>query len=143
MRTILDLEFSKYLLKISNGTIPTTIIEMISIPNEILITYTNSVESLDTLIKVIFGDIYSCSKNFPTVNDRAILTPTPKKNLVDEINAMLIDKFSEEITRYYSFNEIVDAFEQWIMEYFLNTLTPNWVLPHQLLLKKKKPYHAT
>ena len=47
----------------------------------------------------------------------------PKKNYIDEINALLIQIFSGELRRYYNFDETIDAFEQAIIEYFLNALT--------------------
>ncbi|KAF5452910.1 hypothetical protein F2P56_027864 [Juglans regia] len=69
--------------------------------------------------------------------NRAILTP--KNGSVDEINALLIHRFPGEVHRYYSFDETIDASEQSVMEDFLNTLTPNELPPHELLLKKNCP----
>ncbi|KAG7960213.1 hypothetical protein I3843_10G112200 [Carya illinoinensis] len=58
---------------------------------------------------------------------------------VDEINALLIHRFPGELKRYYSFDEAIDTSEQSIMEDFLNTLTPNGLPPHELLLKINCP----
>ncbi|KAG2706898.1 hypothetical protein I3760_05G123100 [Carya illinoinensis] len=69
--------------------------------------------------------------------NRAILTP--KNSYVDEINALLIHRFPGELKRYYSFDEAIDTSEQSIMEDFLNTLTPNGLPPHELLLKINCP----
>ncbi|XP_041011406.1 replication protein A 70 kDa DNA-binding subunit B-like [Juglans microcarpa x Juglans regia] len=71
------------------------------------------------------------------MTNRAILTP--KNNSVDEINTILIQRFPGTVTQYYSFDETIDTSEQGIMEDFLNTLTPNGLPPHELLLKKNCP----
>jgi hypothetical protein len=63
---------------------------------------------------------------------------TPKNDCVDEINNLLINRFPREIARYSSFDETIDKTEQGIMEDFLNSLTPNGLPPHKLLLKPNR-----
>ncbi|KAF5466120.1 hypothetical protein F2P56_016075 [Juglans regia] len=137
MRARFDPNFSNYLLQVGNGTTPITIENKIKIPNEMLIPYRNDVESLDDLIDAVFQDIGSYSENLSEMTNRAILTP--KNNSVDEINTILIQRFPGTVTQYYSFDETIDTSEQGIMEDFLNTLTPNGLPPHELLLKKNCP----
>ncbi|KAG7968462.1 hypothetical protein I3843_08G156400 [Carya illinoinensis] len=106
MRARLDLDFSEYLLEVGNRTSPITIEENIKVPSEMLIPYTNDLESLEDLIDAVFGDMNIYLDNLLQMSNRAILT---------------YEKYSSE---------------QGIMEDFLNTLTPNGLPPHELLLKK-------
>ncbi|XP_042939603.1 ATP-dependent DNA helicase PIF1-like [Carya illinoinensis] len=137
MRARLDLDFSEYLLQVGNGTSPITIEENIKVPSEMLIPYTNDLESLEDLIDAVFGDMNIYSDNLLQMSNRAILTS--RNVYVDQINAILIERFPSEIIRYYTFDETIDSSEQSIMEDFLNTLTPNGLPPHELLLKKNCP----
>ncbi|KAF5447320.1 hypothetical protein F2P56_032879 [Juglans regia] len=116
---------------------PITVDETIKIPDGMLVPYEDDCTSLDHLIDVVFHDIHEYSKNISAMMNRAILTP--KNSYVDEINASVIHRFPDELRRYYSFDEAIDASEQSIMEDFLNTLTPNGLPPHELLLKINCP----
>ena len=58
---------------------------------------------------------------------------------VDKINNLLIKKFPGGVTRYYSFDETIDRIEQGLQEDFLNSLTPNGLPPHELMLKPNCP----
>ncbi|KAG2694740.1 hypothetical protein I3760_08G159300 [Carya illinoinensis] len=100
MQARLDLDFSEYF--------------------EMLIPYINDLECLEDLIDVVFGDMNIYSDNLLQMSNQAILTL--RNVYVDQINAILIERFPGEIIR--------------IMEDFLNTLTPNGLPPHELLLKK-------
>ncbi|XP_042942909.1 uncharacterized protein LOC122277096 [Carya illinoinensis] len=137
MRARLDPIFSDYVLEVGNGMPPNTVDETITIPNRMLIPYYDDSTSLDHLIEDVFHNIHEYSMNISTMMNRAILTP--KNSYVDEINALLIHRLPGEIQRYYSFDETIDASEQSVMEDFLNTLTPNGLPPHELLLKKNCP----
>ncbi|KAG7951593.1 hypothetical protein I3843_12G015700 [Carya illinoinensis] len=137
MRARLDPIFSDYVLEVGNGMPPNTVDETIKIPNRMLIPYYDDNTSLDHLIEDVFHNIHEYSMNISTMMNRAILTP--KNSYVDEINTLLIHRLPGEIQRYYSFDETIDASEQSVMEDFLNTLTPNGLPPHELLLKKNCP----
>ncbi|XP_035540203.1 uncharacterized protein LOC109004666 [Juglans regia] len=137
MRARLDPVFSEYVLELSNGMTPITIDETVKIPNGMLVPYEDDCTSLDHLIDVVFQDIHEYSINISAMMNRAILTP--KNSYVDEINTLLIHRFPGELRRYYSFDEAIDASEQSVMEDFLNTLTPNGLPPHELLLKINCP----
>ncbi|KAG6713098.1 hypothetical protein I3842_05G134100 [Carya illinoinensis] len=137
MRARLDPVFSEYVLELGNGMPPITVDETIKIPDGMLVPYEDDCTSLDHLIDAVFHDIHEYSINISDMMNRAILTP--KNSYVDEINALLIHRFPGEIKRYYSFDEAIDASEQSVMEDFLNTLTPNGLPPHELLLKINCP----
>ncbi|XP_062103729.1 uncharacterized protein LOC133814833 [Humulus lupulus] len=137
MRARLDPMFSNYVLAVGNGLPPTTKDEIIKIPNGMLVSYDDDKTSLDHLIQDVFHNIKDYSGNMSTMMNRAILTP--KNSFVDEINALLIQRFPGEAQRYYSVDETIDKTEQSVMEDFLNTLTPNGLPPHELLLKEHCP----
>ncbi|KAG2684916.1 hypothetical protein I3760_10G098000 [Carya illinoinensis] len=137
MRVRLDLVFSDYVLEVGNGMPPNTVDETIKIPNRMLIPYYDDSTSLDYLIEDVFHNIHEYSVNISIMMNQAILTPN--NSYVDEINALLIHRLPGEIQRYYSFDEIIDTSKQSVMEDFLNTLIPNRLLPHELLLKKNCP----
>ncbi|KAG2715347.1 hypothetical protein I3760_03G071900 [Carya illinoinensis] len=137
MRARLDPVFSEYVLELGNEMPPITVDETIKILDGMLVPYEDDCTSLDHLIDVVFHDIHEYSINISAMMNRAILTP--KNSYVDEINALLIHRFPGELKRYYSFDEAIDTSEQSIMEDFLNTLTPNGLPPHELLLKINCP----
>ncbi|XP_041001530.1 uncharacterized protein LOC121247218 [Juglans microcarpa x Juglans regia] len=137
MRARLDPVFSEYLLELGNGMPPITVDETIKIPDGMLVPYEDDCTSLNHLIDAVFHDIHGYSINISAMTNRAILTP--KNSYVEEINALLIHRFPGELRRYYSFDEAIDASEQSVMEDFLNTLTPNGLPPHELLLKINCP----
>ncbi|KAG7994346.1 hypothetical protein I3843_01G054000 [Carya illinoinensis] len=133
MRARLYPVFSEYVLELGNGMPPITVDETIKIFDGILVPYEDDCTSLDHLIDAVFHDIHEYSINISAMMNRAILTP--KNSYVDEINALLIHRFPGKLKRYYSFDGAIDTSEQSIMEDFLNTLTPNGLPPHELLLK--------
>ncbi|KAG6717555.1 hypothetical protein I3842_04G106600 [Carya illinoinensis] len=138
MRARLDSDFLEYLLQVCNGTSPITIEENIIISNKMFIPYTiNDLESLENLIDGVFGDMNMYSNNLLQMSNRAILIL--RNVYVEQINAILIERFPGEIIRYYSFDETIDSSEQGIMEDFLNTLTTNGLPTHELLLKTIAP----
>ncbi|KAG7982144.1 hypothetical protein I3843_04G034800 [Carya illinoinensis] len=130
MRARLDLDFLHYLIEVGNGNAPIIIDENIEISKEMTILYTNDFDSLNSLLDAVFGNISNYPDNLIEMSNRAVLTP--KNRSVDEINTILINKFSGDVVRYYSFDETIDVSEQGIMEDFLNTLTPNGLPPHEL-----------
>ncbi|XP_062089709.1 uncharacterized protein LOC133796232 [Humulus lupulus] len=137
MRARLDPMFSNYVLAVDNGLSPNTKDEIIKIPNGMLVPYDDDKTSLDHLIKYVFHNIQEYSGNMSTMMNQAILTP--KNSFFNEIYALLIQRFPGEYQRYYSVDETIDKTEQLVMEDFLNTLTPNRIPPHELLLKKNCP----
>lgn len=137
MRAKLDPTFSEYLLRIGNGTEPTTLDDKVKLPIGMIVSYTDDIISLNALIDFVFLDINDYPNKLDLMINRAILTP--KNDCVDEINNLLIDRFPGEVTRYYSFDETIEKNDQTVQEDFLNSLTPNGLPPHELVLKPKCP----
>ena len=98
-----------------------------------IIRYIDDMTSLTALIDAIFLNINDYPRNLHLMINRAILTP--KMICVDKINNLLIKKFLGGVSRYYSFDETIDRIEQGLQEDFLNSLTPNGLPPHELMLK--------
>ncbi|XP_041001096.1 uncharacterized protein LOC121246852 [Juglans microcarpa x Juglans regia] len=95
MRARLDPNFSQYLIEVGNGNASITIDENIKIPEQMIIRYNNEVESLNSLLDIVYGNMSNYSNNLTEMANRAVLT---LKNLsVDEINAILIDRFPGDI----------------------------------------------
>ncbi|KAG6721278.1 hypothetical protein I3842_03G105100, partial [Carya illinoinensis] len=117
MRSRLDPDFCRYLIEVGNGNEPITVKDMIKISTEMLIQYNNDADSLNCLLEAIFEDISNYSNNLIEMTNRAILTP--KNHSVDEINAIIIEKFPGDMVRYYSFDETIDTSEQGVIEDFL------------------------
>jgi ATP-dependent DNA helicase PIF1 len=51
---------------------------------------------------------------------------------VDEINARMFDRFLGRATVFYSFDSVDDDAHNNYSQDFLNSITPNGVLPHEL-----------
>ena len=96
MRAQLDLDFSNYLLRVGNGTKQIVTDDTINLPTTMIIRYIDDMTSLTTLIDAIFLNINDYPRNLHLMINRAILTP--KNDCVDEINNLLIKKFSGEVT---------------------------------------------
>ena len=69
--------------------------------------------------------------------NQAILST--KNNVVDEVNDILISKFSGEVVEYLNFDETLNPNHQGQYEDFLNSLSPNELPPHRLILKVNAP----
>ncbi|KAK4384547.1 hypothetical protein Sango_3050100, partial [Sesamum angolense] len=68
---------------------------------------------------------------------RAILAA--KNEHVDRLNETLISLFPGEEKIFNSFDDAFDDTHNYYEEEFLNSLTPNWLPPHKLVLKKNCP----
>ena len=137
MRASNDPEFSKLLLCISDGKDKKNEDDNIQLPAHMIIPYQDNDISLQELVNVVFPNLNICSQNLNSFVNRAILIP--KNNHVDEINNLLIEYFSGNSIKYYSFDETLDPTEHCFQEDFSNTLTPNGFPPHELILKPNCP----
>jgi hypothetical protein len=92
MRAKLDPMFSEYVLQVGNGTKLITIDNKIELPTTMIIPYIDDMTSLNALIDIVFLNINEYSNNLDIMINRAILTP--KNDCVDEINNLLINRFT-------------------------------------------------
>ncbi|XP_020266489.1 ATP-dependent DNA helicase RRM3-like [Asparagus officinalis] len=134
MRAKSDTTFSEFLLRIGNGDEPTVTQDLIKLPNAMLIQNQGDDLPEDSLINSIFPSLDENFKSIDYMKDRAILAT--KNEYVDMLNDRLIKRFPGEGKDFYSFDEAVDDTNHHYQEEFLNTLLPNGLPPHKLMLKK-------
>ncbi|KAM3303944.1 hypothetical protein P3S67_014976 [Capsicum chacoense] len=137
MRARADPSFSEFLLRIGNGEEPTIRDNLVLLPKEMVIQNTISSTGEDTLVEHIFSSMdknASCAKYMP---ERAILAS--RNEYVDQLNEMLIFRFPRESRTFLSFNSAEDDTNNYYQKDYLNTLTPNGLPPHRLILKKNVP----
>lgn len=137
VRARLDLAYTEYLMRIGNGTEPTDGENSVTIPPLILLRHENDSDSLSKLIHSVYPDLQETPNNHSFLLNRAILTT--KNSFVDEINDILIHKYPGEATEYLSFDETINPHDQTQFEDFLNSITPNGLPPHKLVLKPNAP----
>ncbi|XP_062195342.1 uncharacterized protein LOC133898687 [Phragmites australis] len=137
MRVQSDPWFSEYLLRIGNGTEETIGDDYVRLPNDIVVGYSTAEESIDKLIEFVFPDLQNNSTSAAYMSAHAILST--KNEHVDELNAIMIDRFPAKETVYYSFDSIDDDSRNNYPIDFLNSITPNGLPPHLLKLKSNCP----
>ena len=71
------------------------------------------------------------------MHERAILST--KNEHVDAVNALMIDRFLGKQKIFYSFDSVDDDSRNNYPLDFLNSITPNWLPPHELKVKKNCP----
>ncbi|XP_020271580.1 ATP-dependent DNA helicase PIF1-like [Asparagus officinalis] len=137
MRARTDSTFSDFLLRVGNGDEPTVADDLIALLTSILIKNQSDNLPEDCLIKSIFPSLYENFQSIDYMKDRAILTT--KNEYVDMLNDRIIKQFPGEGKEFYSFDEAVDDTNHHYQQEFLNTLLPNELPPHKLVLKKHCP----
>ncbi|XP_049406379.1 uncharacterized protein LOC125870057 [Solanum stenotomum] len=91
----------------------------------------------ETLISEIFPDLQQNYRSTDYITERAILAS--RNEFVDNLNEILIGKFPGETKTYISFDSAEDDTNNYYQEEYLNTLTPNGLPPHRLVLKENAP----
>ncbi|XP_016494500.1 uncharacterized protein LOC107813714 [Nicotiana tabacum] len=137
MKARTDPAFSVFLLHIGNGEEHTIKDDMILLPEQLVIKPNGNISGEDRLITEIFPSLNengSCAKY---MTKKAILAS--RNEYVDQLNEMLIDKFPGESKIFHSFDSAEDDTNNYYQEEYLNTLTPNGLPPHRLILKKNAP----
>ncbi|XP_073295870.1 ATP-dependent DNA helicase PIF1-like [Primulina huaijiensis] len=136
MRSKPDPVFSDFLLQIGSGIEPTDSEGNIKIPDEMIIKYSkNDEESYEVmLINHTFPNLKENAESTEYMTSRAILTSI--NEYVDKLNEKIIHFFQGEGKTYASFDETVDDTHNFYPQEFLNTLTPNGMPPHRLVLQK-------
>jgi ATP-dependent DNA helicase PIF1 len=134
MRAQSDPWFADYLLRIGGGTEEVNGDDNVRILDEICVPYSSDAEKdLHTLIDIIFLDLNTNMADKDYITTRAILST--RNDWVDMINMKMIDMFQDGETVYHSFDSAVDDPHSYYPSEFLNSLTPNGLLPHVLKLK--------
>ncbi|XP_075095359.1 uncharacterized protein LOC142173632 [Nicotiana tabacum] len=134
MRIKSDPAFCKYLMRIGNGIEKVNCDNKIEIPDSIVIPFTFEEESLDELLKITYLNVSTFFSDSPSVTSPIILTI--KNDFIDELNDMLIAKFSFTTKKYVAIDETVERTDQSQFEDFLHTLNPPGLLSYKLTLKK-------
>jgi ATP-dependent DNA helicase PIF1 len=102
-----------------------------------VILYTEEKESKEILIKIIFLSLELHGNSSEYMISRATLST--KNEHIDELNNMMIDRFSGEEKIYHSFDMVEDDTSNNYTVNFLNSLTPGGLPPHLLRLKINCP----
>jgi ATP-dependent DNA helicase PIF1 len=102
-----------------------------------VILYTEEKESKERLIKIIFLSLELHGNSSEYMISRATLST--KNEHIDELNNMMIDRFSGEEKIYHSFDMVEDDTSNNYPVNFLNSLTPGGLPPHLLRLKINCP----
>nr|XP_016491629.1 PREDICTED: uncharacterized protein LOC107811256 [Nicotiana tabacum] len=114
IRTKTDPAFCKYLMRIGNGTEKVNCDNKIKIPDSIVIPFTSEEESLDELFKITYPNVSTFFSDSSSVTSHVILTT--KNDFVDELNDMLIAKFSFTSKTYVAIDETVECADQSLIE---------------------------
>ncbi|KAG5580364.1 hypothetical protein H5410_050991 [Solanum commersonii] len=117
-----------------NGQEKTNNCNKSEIPNNFIIPSTHQIESLNLLFNVTYPDLRTFYFNPYFITSRFILTT--KNNFVDEINDMLIHRFSDDATVYTSIDETIQPNDPCQFEDFLHNLHPANLPSYRLTLKK-------
>ena len=133
MRALKDPWFSKFLLRVGDGTEEPIEGNYIRIPDDMTIQCNNRENAIKELIHAIFPSIEDNVYSSDYIISRAILST--KNDSVDEINNQMIEIFQGEEKVYYSFDEAEDDQRNFYPVEFLNSLNVSGLPPHKLRLK--------
>ncbi|XP_073024169.1 uncharacterized protein [Primulina eburnea] len=135
MRAKTDPIFCEFLLRIGNGTEATDNEGNVKILDEMLIKFDDDDEeaSEKKLIDEIFPELEKNCHSATYITNRAILAS--KNEYVDHLNEKIIQMFPGESRVFTSFDEAMDDSHNFYPQEFLNSLTPNGMPPHRLVLK--------
>jgi hypothetical protein len=136
MRAQSDPWFLDYLLRIGNGTEDTFASDYVRLPKDIVIEYKDK-HSIDHLIDCVFPDLDSKAWSTQYMRGRRILCT--RNDYVDEINARMIDRFPGKATVFYYFDSVDDDERNNYPQDFLNSITPNGLPLHELIIKINCP----
>ncbi|XP_035842053.1 uncharacterized protein LOC118488800 [Helianthus annuus] len=133
MRALEDPWFSKFLLRVGDGTEEPIEGNYIRIPDDMTIQCNNRENAIKELIHAIFLSTEDNVYSSDYIISRAILST--KNESVDEINNQMIEIFEGEEKFYYSFDEAEDDQRNFYPVEFLNSLNVSGLPPHKLRLK--------
>jgi len=137
MRAQSDPWFSDYLLRIRNGIEETIANDYVHLPEDIVLSYTNTNDCVNKLIQHVFPSLEDNARSTAYMSTRAILST--KNEHVDQLNEKMIDRFPGEEKVYHSFDSIDDdSINNYPID-FLNSIIPNGLPPHVLKVKINCP----
>ncbi|KAL3531638.1 hypothetical protein ACH5RR_005159 [Cinchona calisaya] len=139
MRARTDTRFSEFLLRVGCGEEPINDEGNIELPNKMVIKYDDDDDdaSENRLIDTIFPSLQENASSTKYMTSRAILATT--NEYVDKLNENIISYFPGEAKTFVSFDEALDDTHNYYQDEFLNSLTPNGLPPHKLILKENYP----
>lgn len=132
-------------LRIGNGTEPIYSKNRVMLPPCMFIPQHDEKHEQNSLLKLldqIFPNLSEFSKDPMSMIDSVVLTP--KNDCVNEINTLLINRFpgsmeNNTMREYTSIDTTIYPNDQAQYEDYLNSLSPNGLPPHKLILKKNCP----
>ncbi|XP_049350419.1 uncharacterized protein LOC125815062 [Solanum verrucosum] len=137
MRARTDPNFSNFLIRVGNGEENTIRDNLILLPQQIVVHPTGQGKAEECLVTEIFKGLQQNYRSAKFITERAILAS--RNEFVDNINEMMITRFPGETRTYISFDSAEDDTNNYYQEEYLNTLTPNGLPPHRLVLKENAP----
>ena len=123
-------EFSKFLLRVGEGTEPENSNEMIHIDRK----YVVPGDKICDLVSSVYGKIKDNYADSDYIAQRIILCP--KNETCDLINNYVIDQLPGKCAALFSADSVEESATANFPIEFLNSLTPNGMPPHRLSLKK-------
>jgi hypothetical protein len=124
--------FAEFLLKVGDGRL-NTVEELgsckVRLPDDLIIDSDN----LDDLCDFVYNKLDENFTKSTWLCSCAIICPT--NSTVDEVNSVMIERFSGDARQYKSRDKVLENEHQYPLE-FINSLTPSRFPPHNLILKK-------
>jgi ATP-dependent DNA helicase PIF1 len=94
-------------------------------------------DSINTLIRHVFPSLEENGRSAEYMSTRVILST--KNEHVDQLNTKMIAMFAGEEKIYHSFDSVDDSLRNNYPIEFLNSITPNGLAPHVLIVKINYP----
>ena len=135
MRAEHDTSFARFLQSVGNNSCPHNETGEIHLPPHILLPYED--EKLSNLIDCVFPKTILSVTQAAQLTSRSILATT--NETVDSINALVIERMEGEPIILVDVDVTKDPTQQSHYEDYLNSITPNGMPPHTLVLKVGAP----
>ncbi|XP_062232890.1 uncharacterized protein LOC133930258 [Phragmites australis] len=132
-----EVKDTDYLLRIGNGTERMIGDDYVRLPDDIVIGYTDTEDSINKLIQDVFPSLEENARSIAYMIICAILST--KNEHVGQLNAKMIDKFPGQEKVYHSFDSVDDDSHNHYPIEFLNSITPNGLPPHVLKVRINCP----
>ena len=122
-------DFSKFLLRIGEGTEPEDENHMIHVDHKFVVAG----ESVSDLVAATYGDIKVNYNNPDYISRRSLMCP--KNDTTDFINQYVMNLIPGEASTLLSADSVGEEQAAMYPTEFLNSITPNGLPPHRLYLK--------